>query len=140
MNASESVEVLALAETGIVLVQQIEALEQSLVSNHLTVISDSGIIKRYPNVRLTKLNSKQGKTLQAIFTVPTHSDLKWREIEALLVHLGAEIKEGKGSRVRVFLKGEVGIFHEPHPTNKEVCRCTVESVRDLLKNSGINFP
>lgn len=84
------------------------------------------------------MNSKQAKTLETIFTDPVPSDLKWREIEALLLYLGAEIKEGRGSRVRVFLQGEVGIFHQPHPTNRTVCRCAVKDIRVLLINAGLS--
>jgi hypothetical protein len=85
------------------------------------------------------LNSNQTKTLKAIFSVPVRSDLKWIEIEAFLKHLGARIQQGNGSRVRVFLNGKVGSFHEPHPTNREVCKCTVKAVRDFLENAGIRL-
>jgi hypothetical protein len=83
------------------------------------------------------LNSKQSATLKTIFTVPVPSDLKWRDIESLLIGLGAVIKEGRGSRVRVALNGVRAVFHEPHPTNKEVCKCTVKDVRDFLESAEI---
>ncbi len=39
---------------------------------------------------------KQPKTLAAIFADPVRSNIPWRDIEALLQALGAEISEGEG--------------------------------------------
>ena len=68
-----------------------------------------------------KLKSKHKKTLQAIFCDPVRANIVWKEVENLLVACGAEISEGRGSRVRIFLNGVKAIFHRPHPrkeTNK----------------------
>ncbi len=48
-----------------------------------------------------KLSSKQIKTVGAIFEEPIRSDVEWTDIENLLRGLGAELSEGRGSRVRV---------------------------------------
>ena len=85
------------------------------------------------------MNSKQAATLKKIFTKPTCSNLKWKDIESLLISQDAVITEGRGSRVRVALNGVKAIFHEPHPTGKNVCKCTVEDVRSFLENAEI-FP
>ncbi|MBD2247260.1 type II toxin-antitoxin system HicA family toxin [Nostoc sp. FACHB-888] len=84
------------------------------------------------------MNNKQAATLKEIFATPVPSDLKWRDIESLLRSKGAVITEGKGSRVRVMLNGIKAIFHEPHPTGKNICKCTVEDVRLFLENAGIS--
>jgi HicA toxin of bacterial toxin-antitoxin, len=76
------------------------------------------------------------KTLRAIFEKPTRADIAWREIEALFRHLGAEVVEGKGSRVRITLNGVPSVFHRPHP-NKEASKPTVRSVRQFLANTGV---
>ena len=39
-------------------------------------------------------------------------------MESLLSALGAEVSEGRGSRVRVALNGVRATFHEPHPRNE----------------------
>lgn len=83
------------------------------------------------------MNNKQSATLKAIFTVPVPSSLKWKDIESLLISLDAVIAEGKGSRVRVKLKDVKAVFHEPHPTSKDVCQCTVKDVKDFLESAGI---
>ena len=67
------------------------------------------------------MNSKQRKTLEAIFADPVRSGIPWADIESLFVALGAEITEGRGSRVRISLNGVLATFHRPHPeknTNK----------------------
>lgn len=83
------------------------------------------------------MNHKQSAILKEIFATPVPSDLKWKDIENLLISLDAVITEGRGSRVRVKLNGERGVFHEPHPTGRNVCRCTVREVRKFLENAGV---
>lgn len=82
------------------------------------------------------MNSKQRKTLERIFKVPSPSDLKWSDIEALFLGFGAEITEGNGSRVRVYLNGIKAVFHRPHPKNI-TDKGAIGSVKTFLKNAGI---
>jgi len=49
--------------------------------------------------------------------------------------LGAEITEGSGSRVRIFLGGVRAVFHRPHP-QKEADKGAVKSVRRFLEAAG----
>ena len=77
------------------------------------------------------------RTLKAIFEEPTRANIAWSAIESLLLALGAEITEGKGSRVRFYLNGRKAVFHRPHP-RKETIKPAVESVRDYLINAGVN--
>jgi hypothetical protein len=81
------------------------------------------------------MNKKHEGTLKAIFDSPVRANLAWRDIESLLDALGAEITEGEGSRVRVFLSGIRAVFHRPHP-EKEAGKGTVKSVRDFLEGAG----
>ncbi|MDB4637968.1 MAG: type II toxin-antitoxin system HicA family toxin [Planctomycetaceae bacterium] len=80
--------------------------------------------------------AKHQKTLNLIFTNPVLGNIAWRDIEKMLVNYGAEISEGRGSRVRVALNGERAVFHRPHP-EKETDRGAVKSVRELLENAGV---
>ena len=82
------------------------------------------------------MDAKAKKTLTAIFEKPELSNIAWRDIEALFVALGAEIQEGRGSRVRVVLQGVKAVFHRPHP-RKEANKATVKSVRRFLEEAGI---
>jgi hypothetical protein len=82
------------------------------------------------------MNKKQRQTLQKIFEKPERSDISWKDIEGLFIALGAEVTEGKGSRVRVALNDVRAVFHRPQPTRKTNKR-TVKSVRRYLEESGV---
>jgi hypothetical protein len=82
------------------------------------------------------MDSKHRKTLEAIFERPDRTNLAWRDIETLLVFLGAEVTEGSGSRVRVALNDVRAVFHRPHP-QKEANKATVKSVRRFLEAAGV---
>ena len=78
---------------------------------------------------------KHDKTLAAIFADPIRASLRWRDIEALLVSLGASIEERSGSRIHVTLHGIDASFHRPHP-NPNTDKGAVKSVRQFLSDSG----
>jgi hypothetical protein len=82
------------------------------------------------------VDSKHRKTLEAVFEKPERSNIAWRDVEALLIALGAEISEGNGSRVRVALKDVRAVFHRPHP-RKETNKGAVKSVRRFLEAAGV---
>ena len=82
------------------------------------------------------MNSKHRRTLEAIFARPVPADLRWSEIEALLIALGAERSEGRGSRVRFLLNEAEAVFHRPHP-KPETNKGAVASVREFLTTAGI---
>ncbi|MEM6429016.1 MAG: type II toxin-antitoxin system HicA family toxin [Deinococcota bacterium] len=81
------------------------------------------------------LSKKQTKTLQAIFETPTRSDVAWSDVEKLFVTLGADISEGRGSRVRVALQDSKAVFYRPHP-QKETNKGALKSVRRFLTEAG----
>ena len=76
------------------------------------------------------------KTLALIFENPVRSDVNWTDIMSLLQHLGAEISEGKGSRVRIALNGIRAVFHRPHP-GKETDNGALKSMRRFLAEAGV---
>lgn len=82
------------------------------------------------------MNAAHRKTLAAIFSAPPPTTLEWRRIEALFVALGAQVIEGRGSRVRFELNGVVATFHRPHPA-KEAKPYQVRDARDFLIEAGI---
>ena len=77
---------------------------------------------------------RRRRTLQAIFE--KRASIPWSEIEGLLTHLGAELSEGRGSRVRIALNGVRAVFHRPHP-EKETDRGAVVAMRRFLTEAGI---
>ena len=82
------------------------------------------------------MNRKIKSTLAAVFEDPVRSDILWKDIESLLYALGAEITEGRGSRVRIALKGVRAVFHRPHP-QKETDKGSVRSIRRFLVAAGV---
>lgn len=82
------------------------------------------------------MNSKHRKTLQAIFADPVNASIHWDDIESLFAACGGKIKEGRGSRVRVNLKGVLATFHRPHP-QPTTDKGAVKSVREFLENAGV---
>ena len=65
-----------------------------------------------------KLSGKHRTTLENVFADPVRSNVAWSDIEAILAPCGADIVEGRGSRVRVALNGVCAVFHRPHPAKE----------------------
>lgn len=82
------------------------------------------------------MKRKHAKTLAAIFSHPTPANIQWRDIEALLKSLGAEIEEQEGSRVAVILFDQVQVYHRPHP-EPTTDKGAVASVRRWLESHGV---
>lgn len=82
------------------------------------------------------MNSKQRKTLAAVFADPVSGTVEWSAIETLLVAAGCEVIEGSGSRVRFVFNGMVATFHRPHPA-KEAKRYQVRDAREFLLRIGV---
>jgi hypothetical protein len=83
------------------------------------------------------VNSNHRKSYDAIHADPVRANIPWKDIEALLINVGATVTEGAGSRVTFDLKGVQGKFHRPHP-QKETDRGAVKSVRTFLDLAGID--
>lgn len=77
------------------------------------------------------MNSKHRKTLEAVFSDPVSGTIQWTAVENLLLAAGAQLIEGRGSRVRFEKNGVVATFHRPHPA-KEAKRYQVRDARDFL--------
>ena len=82
------------------------------------------------------MNKKQRQTLKALFETPVRSNISWLDIEKLLEALGAELSEGRGSRVRIALNGVRAVFHRPHP-RKETDKGAVVSMRKFLAEAEV---
>jgi hypothetical protein len=82
------------------------------------------------------MNTRQRKTLAAIFTRPTSASIPFADIEALIKALGGSVSGRQGSRVKIDLKGEQWHCHRPHP-GKEAKRYQVEEAREFLERAGV---
>jgi hypothetical protein len=84
------------------------------------------------------MNKRHQRTLKAIFAQPISGNIKWRDVEALLISLGAVINERAGSRVAVLLNDRVAVFHRPHP-GPNMDKGAVRDLRRFLENAGITL-
>ena len=82
------------------------------------------------------MKTKHRKILVAIFATPTRANIKFADIESLLVSLGGLVKEGAGSRMSVNISGKTIFFHRPHP-GKEAKKYQVENAREFLQRIGV---
>jgi hypothetical protein len=82
------------------------------------------------------MNRKHRRTLEALFEDSVRSNIAWRDIEAMLKALGAEISERAGSRICVVLNEIRAVFHRPHP-RKEASKAAVVDVREFLTKAGV---
>ena len=82
------------------------------------------------------MNRKHLRTLRAVFDEPVRSNILWRDVEAMLKAVGAEITEGEGSRVRIALNHVRAVFHRPHP-RKETNQGAVRAMRRFLAEAGV---
>jgi hypothetical protein len=79
---------------------------------------------------------KHQKTLERIYARPTSGNIQWKDIESLLVGLGADLSEGEGSRIGVRLFGEIRVFHRPHPS-PDTDKGAVASIRKWLEDNEV---
>ncbi len=80
------------------------------------------------------MNKKHRRTLDAIFTDLVPADIRWVDIEGLIRALGADVREGRGSRVRVTLNDCRATFHRPKP---ETGKGAVRSAGRFLETAGV---
>lgn len=83
-----------------------------------------------------QMNKKHSRTLEKIIEKPERSDIPWKDIEGLIIALGGEITEGRGSRVRIYLNDVRAVFHRPHP-KRVTDKGAVSSMRRFLKEAEV---
>ena len=84
------------------------------------------------------MRNKHQKTLQAIFSEPVKSNIVWKDVESMLLSLGADLEAGAGSRICVELNGVIAVFHRPHP-RKETDKGAVKALQRFLIEAEINY-
>ena len=86
--------------------------------------------------RTTPLKKKHQKTLDAIFARPVSGTIRWDDIEALFLALGADKEEREGSRVAIIWNEQAYVFHRPHP-QRETDKGAVVSAKKWLEAHGV---
>lgn len=75
------------------------------------------------------MKARHRRTLEAIFSIPTRGGIVFSDIEALIVSVGGEVREGEGSRIVFEIKGSRKYLHRPHP-GKDAKKYQVEELRE----------
>ena len=75
------------------------------------------------------MKAKHRRILEAIFAIPTRGGIVFSAIEALVIAIGGDVREGEGSRIVFELKGSRRYLHRPHP-GKEAKKYQVEELRE----------
>lgn len=82
------------------------------------------------------MKKRLATTLGAIYGRPVSGTIRWSDIEALFVGLGADVEERAGSRIAIVWQDEVQVFHRPHP-RPETDKGAVVSVKKWLQSHGV---
>lgn len=83
------------------------------------------------------MSHKHAHLLRAIFQDPVSANIHWREVESLLLHLGATVESAHGARFRVVLNGLEGILHYPH--HGSACsKQDIKALREYLSHAGVS--
>jgi hypothetical protein len=83
------------------------------------------------NAIIHLMKAKHRRILKAIFSTPTRGGVVFSDIEALIISLGGEVREGEGSRVVFEIRGNRKYLHRPHQ-GKEAKKYQVEELREWL--------
>jgi hypothetical protein len=78
------------------------------------------------------MKAKHRRILEAIFATPTRGGIVFSDIEALVIAIGGDVREGEGSRVVFELKENRRYLHRPHP-GKETKKYQVEDLREWFR-------
>jgi hypothetical protein len=79
------------------------------------------------------MTKKHRRYLEEILSRPERSDVSWKEIERILAALGARIREGNFSRVRIELNGVKAVFQRPlgDQTNRNATVSVARFLREV---------
>ena len=82
------------------------------------------------------MKAKHRRILEAIYAIPTRGGIVFSNIEALVIAIGGDVREGEGSRIVFELKGSRRYLHRPHP-GKEAKKYQVEELREWFRQLEI---
>lgn len=84
------------------------------------------------------MSNKHLHLLQAIYHEPPSANIHWREIEALMTHLGATMESAHGARFRIVLNRREVFLHHPH--NNSTCpKQEIKQIREFLAGAGVTL-
>ena len=82
------------------------------------------------------MSKKHQKVLSAIFSDHLSSNIHWKEIESLLIHLGAEFREGSGASSVAIINGIEFSVHRGHH-NATMSKKSLHQLKKFLESVNI---
>ena len=82
------------------------------------------------------MSKKHDKILQNIFSDRVSGNIHWKEIEALLIHLGAELTEGRGATVVARINNHEFTLHRPHH-GATMSKSELHHLRNFLESADV---
>lgn len=83
------------------------------------------------------MSKKHQKVLSAIFSEHPSSNIHWKEIESLLIHLGAEFREGSGASLVAIINGLEFTMHRSHH-NSTMSKQSLHSLKKFLQSANVS--
>ncbi len=83
------------------------------------------------------MSTHHAKLLRSIFHDPPGHNIRWRDVESLLGHVGAAIEPLSGSRVKVTKDHVEAILYRPHHHSNELDKQGLVHLRELLARLGV---
>ena len=84
------------------------------------------------------MRSKHRQTLARVYAQPTPADIRWAEIEAMLLACDVTVTQRAGSRVALAKDRERMVVHRPHPS-PQTNRATVRDIAVFLSAAGVEL-
>ena len=83
------------------------------------------------------MSHKHQHLLETIFRDPINTNIHWREVESLMLHLGATAENLSGARLRVKLNGYEDTLRRPHHGSSTLARQDVKHLREVLARGRV---
>jgi hypothetical protein len=82
------------------------------------------------------MSRHHAQLIRSIFHDPPSHNIHWRDIEALLRHVGATVESLSGARIRMTIGRAEGVLHRPHKGNQLDSHAIVH-LREFLARAGV---
>jgi hypothetical protein len=82
------------------------------------------------------MSRRHANLIRSIFHDPPSGNVHWRDVEALLKHVGASLEPLSGARIRVKIDRTEGVLHRPHHSNV-LDSSGLLHLRELLARCGV---
>jgi hypothetical protein len=83
------------------------------------------------------MSSHHAKLIRQIFQDPLSHNVHWRDVESLLLHVGAAVEPLSGARVKVTMGRVEAILYRPHHHANELDKQGLVHLREFLARAGV---